>query len=52
MRPYILRAYVATVLDIAESKGYISHPWRGTITKKCEESWFIVYYWFHSSLWN
>ena len=28
MRPYILRAYFATALDIAESKGLISHPWR------------------------
>ena len=28
MRPYILRAYFATALDIAESKGVISHPWR------------------------
>ena len=28
MRPYILRAYFATALDIAESKGMISHPWR------------------------
>ncbi len=28
MRPYILRAYFSTGLDIAESKGLISHPWR------------------------
>ena len=28
MRPYVLRAYFATALDIAESKGMISHPWR------------------------
>ncbi len=28
MRPYILRSYFATTLDIAESKGLISHPWR------------------------
>ena len=28
MRPYIFRAYFATALDIAESKGVISHPWR------------------------
>lgn len=28
MRPYILRAYFATALDIAKSKGLISHPWR------------------------
>jgi hypothetical protein len=28
MRPYVLRAYFATALDIAESKGLISHPWR------------------------
>lgn len=28
MRPYVLRAYFATALDIAESKGIISHPWR------------------------
>jgi site-specific recombinase XerD len=28
MRPYILRAYFSTALDIAESKGLISHPWR------------------------
>lgn len=28
MRPYILRAYFATALDISESKGMISHPWR------------------------
>ena len=27
-RPYIFRAYFATALDIAESKGMISHPWR------------------------
>jgi hypothetical protein len=27
-RPYILRAYCATMLDIAESRGLISHPWR------------------------
>ncbi len=27
-RPYILRAYFATMFDIAESKGLISHPWR------------------------
>ena len=28
MRPYVLRAYFSTGLDIAESKGMISHPWR------------------------
>ncbi|BAB59819.1 TVG0678044 [Thermoplasma volcanium GSS1] len=28
MRPYVLRVYFATALDIAESKGSISHPWR------------------------
>jgi hypothetical protein len=28
MRPYILRSYFATALDISESKGVISHPWR------------------------
>jgi len=28
MRPYILRHYFATGMDIAESKGLISHPWR------------------------
>ena len=28
MRPYVLRAYFATALDISESKGLISHPWR------------------------
>jgi len=28
MRPYVLRAYFSTALDIAESKGIISHPWR------------------------
>ncbi len=28
MRPYVLRAYFSTALDIAESKGLISHPWR------------------------
>jgi len=28
MRPYVLRAYFSTSLDIAESKGLISHPWR------------------------
>jgi len=27
-RPYILRTYCATVFDIAESRGLISHPWR------------------------
>lgn len=27
-RPYILRAYCATMFDIAESRGLISHPWR------------------------
>jgi hypothetical protein len=27
-RPYILRAYCATIFDIAESRGLISHPWR------------------------
>ncbi|MCW1293638.1 MAG: hypothetical protein QXV66_01505 [Candidatus Rehaiarchaeum fermentans] len=26
MRPYVLRAYFATALDISESKGLISHP--------------------------
>lgn len=28
MRPYVLRSYFATVMDIVESKGPISHPWR------------------------
>ena len=28
MRPYVLRAYFSTALDIAESKGLTSHPWR------------------------
>ena len=28
MRPYILRAYFGTGMDIAEQKGAISHPWR------------------------
>ncbi|MHB8396064.1 MAG: site-specific integrase [Thermoplasmataceae archaeon] len=28
MRPYILRAYFATGMDIAEQKGAIKHPWR------------------------
>ena len=28
MRPYVLRAYFATAMDIAESKGLVSHPWR------------------------
>lgn len=28
MRPYILRAYFASGMDIAEQKGVISHPWR------------------------
>lgn len=28
MRPYIMRSYFGTALDIAESKGLISHPWR------------------------
>jgi len=27
-RPYVLRSYCDTALDIAESKGIISHPWR------------------------
>jgi len=27
-RPYVLRSYCDTALDIAESKGMISHPWR------------------------
>ncbi len=27
-RPYVLRAYADTALDIAESKGLISHQWR------------------------
>ena len=27
-RPYILRAYFATAMDIAEQKGLVSHPWR------------------------
>lgn len=27
-RPYVFRAYFATALDIGESKGEISHPWR------------------------
>jgi hypothetical protein len=28
MRPYVLRSYFSTALDIAESKGMLSHPWR------------------------
>jgi integrase len=28
MRPYVLRAYFSTALDIAESRGLTSHPWR------------------------
>ena len=28
MRPYVLKAYFSTALDIAESKSLISHPWR------------------------
>ncbi len=28
MRPYVMRAYFSTGLDIAESKGMISHRWR------------------------
>jgi len=28
MRPYVMRAYFSTALDIAEAKGLISHPWR------------------------
>ena len=28
IRPYVLRGYFATGLDIAESKYLISHPWR------------------------
>jgi hypothetical protein len=27
-RPYVLRAYTATQLDVAEARGLISHPWR------------------------
>ena len=27
-RPYVFRAYADTAFDIAESRGYISHPWR------------------------
>jgi hypothetical protein len=27
-RPYVLRSYCSTAFDIAESKGFISHPWR------------------------
>ena len=27
-RPYILRGYFATAMDISEQKGYVSHPWR------------------------
>jgi len=27
-RPYVLRAYAATQLDVAEARGLISHPWR------------------------
>ena len=27
-RPYVLRSYCDTAFDIAESKGFISHPWR------------------------
>jgi hypothetical protein len=32
-RPYVLRAYFSTALDIAESKGLISHPWRQFIMR-------------------
>ncbi|MEM3191559.1 MAG: hypothetical protein QXH93_04665 [Conexivisphaerales archaeon] len=28
IRPYVLRGYFSTALDIAEIKGLISHPWR------------------------
>jgi integrase len=28
LRPYVLRSYCDTAFDIAESKGFISHPWR------------------------
>ena len=28
MRPYVMRSYFATALDIGESKGLISHPWK------------------------
>lgn len=28
MKPYVLRAYFSKALDIAESKSFISHPWR------------------------
>jgi hypothetical protein len=27
-RPYVLRSYCDTAFDIAESRGFISHPWR------------------------
>jgi integrase len=27
-RPYVLRSYCATAFDIAENKGWLSHPWR------------------------
>ena len=27
-RPYALRAYFATAMDISEQKGHVSHPWR------------------------
>ncbi len=27
-RPYVLRSYCATAFDIAESRGWLSHPWR------------------------
>lgn len=27
-RPYVLRAYFATGMDISEQKGFVSHPWR------------------------
>lgn len=27
-RPYVLRAYFATAMDISEQKGYLSHSWR------------------------
>ena len=30
MRPYVLRTYFSTALDIAESKGFISHPFGGS----------------------
>jgi hypothetical protein len=32
MRAYVLMAYFSIVIDIAESKGLILHPWKQLIT--------------------